>query len=479
MTKFKNCIIFLLLISFKADAQNKTQQAIDNCVRKFMREYQIPGCAIAILKDNTVIRIKAYGLASLEYNVPVSINTKFLLDSQSKLFTAMAIMKLQEEGKVKLDDPINKYLDSIPASWKNVTVRNLLTHSSGIRDNYVPMYNGSSSTEYSIQELYHYALLQPLEFKTGDRVIYNNLGFFLCTILIEIISHVPFQIYMVESFFTPLGLSDISYADQHQVVKNYATAYTLENNKVVHMRDYAISQQGFSYMMKASIEDLAKFDKLFNEGKVLKKESIAEMRTFFVTNDHLSGIEELGIQFQGIAYETNFMNGFTTYSKGGGAGTIYMQIPGLKLTVIVLSNREHDHPGMLSAQLARIADPSLTIHHPLTDPDPSLTKKMKLSFIEMLSGKFDSTKINPKFFLYFRPSFYEKRKVDLQQLQSFTYSGQEKMQDRNLLISGEHADRVLIYNVKIGSLEFPQFFYLSDQGKILFVNNELSEWDYF
>lgn len=104
---------------------------------------------------------------------------------------------------------------------------------------------------------------------------------------------------------------------------------------------------------------------------------------------------------------------------------------------------------------------------------------MRLEFIDLLSDKFDSTTVNPKFFLLYPPSFYEKRKADLPQLQSFTYSGQEKMQDRNLILSGEHADRVLIYNVKIGPLEFPQFFYLSDQGKILLVNSEIYQWEYF
>lgn len=90
MTKFKTCLVFILLFQYKAGAQNKTSHTIDSCVLKFMRDLQIPGCAIVILKDNTVVRMKAYGLASLEYHVPVSIKTKFLMDSQTKLFTAMA-----------------------------------------------------------------------------------------------------------------------------------------------------------------------------------------------------------------------------------------------------------------------------------------------------------------------------------------------------------------------------------------------------
>jgi CubicO group peptidase (beta-lactamase class C family) len=314
MKKYITCIILSLVCFHKTNAQTATDHAIDACVQKFMKELKIPGCAVAILKDNTVVKLQGYGMASLEFDVPVTSKTKFLLDSQTKLFTAIAMIKMQEEGKIKLDDSINLYLDSIPALWKNVTIINLLTHSSGIHDEYVPVYNDESLMEYSEQELYHHALQQPLDFAPGSRVRYNNLGFFLATVLIEKVSHVPYQKFMVDSFFTPLGLSSISFAAQKEIVKNYATAYALEDDKIVHMRDYALSQQGFSYMMKASIEELAQFDKLFKEGKVISKKSIDEMRKFFITNDNLTGVDEKLMQFLGIAYETYFMDGYTTYS---------------------------------------------------------------------------------------------------------------------------------------------------------------------
>ena len=479
MTKYITYIIFFLIFFHQIKAQNLTAHSIDSSVQKFMKELKIPGCAVAILKDNTVVKLQGYGMASLEFDVPVTIKTKFLLDSQTKLFTAIAMMKLQEQGKMKLDDPINLYLDSIPALWKNVTIRNLLTHSSGIHDDYVPVYNDESLMEYSEQELYHHALQQPLDFAPGSRVRYNNLGFFLATVLIEKVTHVPYQTFMVDSFFAPLGLGSISFAAQKEIVKNYATAYALEDDKIVHMRDYALSQQGFSYMMKASIEELAQFDKLFNEGKVINKKSINEMRKFFVTNDHLTGIEEKLMQFQGIAYEINFMDGYTTYSKGGAAGTMYTQIPDLHLTVIILSNRLNDHVPMLTCQLARIAEPALAYHQSVKDADTALTTKMKHAFIDIMSGKFDSTEVNPKYFLLNSPDFYKERKKDVEQLTSFIYAGQHKMENRNLMLSGEHADRVIVYNIKIGELEFPEFFYLSDKGKILFLSNELYQRQYF
>jgi CubicO group peptidase (beta-lactamase class C family) len=312
MTKLKTCTILFSLFLGNANAQNKVTDTMDRFVQKFMQQGQIPGCAIAILKDNTVVKLKGYGLASIEFNAPVTTKTKFLLDSQTKLFTAIALMKLQEQGKIKLDDPIDKYLDSIPASWHNVSIRNLLTHSSGIHDSYVPVYNDDVSLmEYTQEQLYHRAIEQPLDFKTGDNISYNNLGFFLATIIIEKVTHVPYQNYMTDSFFAALGLTNISFAPQEDIIKNYATAYTLKNNKIVHMRDYAISQQGFSYMMKASVEDLAKFDVLFNTEKVISKRSVDEMRKLFITNDNLYKAERYGAGFIGITYEVWCVDGYT------------------------------------------------------------------------------------------------------------------------------------------------------------------------
>jgi D-alanyl-D-alanine carboxypeptidase len=479
--KFILTAVISLLIN-AATAQNhpqkKSEDTIDRFVKKMMKHYQIPGCAIAILKDNTVIKLKGYGLASIEFNVPVTTKTKFLLDSQTKLFTAIALMKLQELGEITLDDPINKYLDSIPASWHNVTIRNLLTHSSGIRDNYVPDYGtGVSLMEYTQEQLYHQAINQPLDFKTGDNISYNNLGFFLATIIIEKVTHLPYQDYMTNEFFGPLGLTNISFAPQEDVESNYATAYTLKNNRIVHMRDYAISQQGFSYMMKSSVEDLAKFSVLFNNEKVISKRSIDEMRKLFITNDNLCKIEQrFGAGFIGLAYEIWFVDGHTAYSKTGGAGTIYMQIPDLHLTVIILSNREHyDKVGMATV-LARLAAPALKNnsegHAQSKNEDSLLTKQMKSTFIHCLSAENDSGRLKPVFFSFF-PHQYDERNV-VQQLKSFRYAGEYEMNDRTLVLYGSHADKVIVYNAKLADLDLLVYFYLSDDGKILFADAEIN-----
>ena len=329
--------------------------------------------------------------------------------------------------------------------------------------------------EYTEGQLYHQAIQQSLDFKTGDAITYNNLGFFLATIIIEKVTHVPYQNYMTDSFFAPLGLTNISFAPQENIVKNYATAYTLKDNTIVHMRDYAISQQGFSYMMKASVEDLAKFDVLFNNEKVISKRSIDEMRKLFITNDNLNKIEQrFESGFIGIAYEVWFVDGYTAYFKTGGAGTIYMQIPALHLTIIILSNRQADNVVDMATVLARLASPVFKINPAsqiqFRNEDLSLTKQMKFTFINCISGKNDSAKLNPVFFSFF-PHKYDDKKVT-EQLTSFTYAGQYKMNDRNLILYGSNADKVIAYKAKLNDLDLLVYFYLSADGKILFADAE-------
>lgn len=491
-------LILLLLFFYSANAQKKSKDSIDLFMEKYITQRQVPGCAIALLKNNTIVKMNGYGFASLEFNVPVTLKSKFLLDSETKLFTSFAMMKLQEQGKLKLDDPINQYLDSIPAAWQKATIRNLLTHSSGIHDDYVPYYHSASLMEYTNDELYGYALQQPLDFQPGTRTKYNNLGFFLATILIEKVTHTSYPKFMTDSFFAPLGLKDISFAPQDAVVKDYATPYTIRHDSIVRMRDYAVSQQGFSYMMKASVQDLAKFDQLLNDGKVISRESIAEMRKPFITNDGIATFEDLYPMFEGIGYAINFIDGYTIYSKGGASGCLYMQIPARHLTLIIMANQGAGYYNSyeLAAYLARFADHSLSNLGNFTpyqyqqvlqkfeaellpnqpqkkqavkDPHPELTKQMNQNFINFLSRKFDSGYINLRFTSGIPPGFFGDGKQMLQKLQTFTYAGEFQMHDNHLVLFGEHPERVIAYKVKIDNVDYTFFFYLSDKNRIVMV----------
>ena len=119
-------VFLLLTISARADE-------VDEFVRAQIAERHIPGAAVAVIKNGRVVKAEGYGLASVEFNVPATKETVFEIGSVSKQMTAAAIMLLVEEGKINLDEKISKYLPNTPDAWKNVTVRNLLTHTSGIK----------------------------------------------------------------------------------------------------------------------------------------------------------------------------------------------------------------------------------------------------------------------------------------------------------------------------------------------------------
>ena len=117
--------------------------------------------------------------------MPVTVHTRFHLDSLSKLFSAVAVMQLAQQGKLTLDDPISHWLDGLQPSWSTITVRHLLTHSSGIVDDYAENFHGSMLVSYDKTTLFEHARTRPLEFRPGDKARYNNLGFFLLTLIIE------------------------------------------------------------------------------------------------------------------------------------------------------------------------------------------------------------------------------------------------------------------------------------------------------
>src|SRR5436190_5940595 len=135
----RNCLALTLLLTFfptvcAGAGEKPSAERVDTYVRSQMDRLRVPGLSLVVVKDGVVVYANDYGLANVELNVPVTSDTVFQIQSITKTFTASAIMMLVEEGKVSLDDPISKYLDGTPESWKPVTVRHLLSHTSGIKD---------------------------------------------------------------------------------------------------------------------------------------------------------------------------------------------------------------------------------------------------------------------------------------------------------------------------------------------------------
>ncbi|MEO6536992.1 MAG: serine hydrolase domain-containing protein [Ferruginibacter sp.] len=173
----KKLLLFSLCFSLKGFTNSLFAQTIsekvDSYVQKAMKERHIPGISLAVIIDGVTVKVKGYGLSNIENNTTVNPETIFQSGSIGKQFTATAILQLKEEGKLNLDDKISKYLPGTPTSWQSISIRNLLTHTSGIPDIPEDSTGLNLQNNYAEQDLLKIAMKLPLDFKT-------NYGLNLC-----------------------------------------------------------------------------------------------------------------------------------------------------------------------------------------------------------------------------------------------------------------------------------------------------------
>jgi CubicO group peptidase (beta-lactamase class C family) len=194
-----------------------------------MRRARIPGMAVAVVKDSRVLMAKGYGLANVEHGVPVTRETVFQSGSIGKPFAATAVMLLAEEGKLSLDDPIDRFFASAPESWKRITVRHLLSHTSGLQD-YPDDYD--LRRDYTEDEQLAMVQKSPLAFGPGERWSYSNLGYVTLGALIRRVSGQFYGDYLAERIFRPLGMATARVISEADIVPNRAAGYRLAGGEL-------------------------------------------------------------------------------------------------------------------------------------------------------------------------------------------------------------------------------------------------------
>ena len=216
-----------------AVAEDKAQ-AVDKVFEKWTTS--TPGCAVGVAVGGKPVVMKAYGMADLEHDVRNTPETIFEAGSLSKQFTAMAIMLLAKEGKLSIDDPVRKYIPELPDYGVPLTIRHMLTHTSGLRDwGSVESIAGwpRTSREYTHAHVLDIVSRQKsLNFKPGDHYSYSNTGYNLSAIIVSRVSGMPFAEFSKQRIFGPLGLTHTSWRDDHtRIVKNRAIAYSDEGGE--------------------------------------------------------------------------------------------------------------------------------------------------------------------------------------------------------------------------------------------------------
>jgi D-alanyl-D-alanine carboxypeptidase len=345
-------VFFFLLIAFNSPA---FADAVDDYVRAVMQERHIPGAAIAVVKNGRVVKTAGYGLASVEFNVPATPETVFEIGSVSKQMTAAAIMLLVEEGKVNLDEKISKYLPGTPETWQNVTVRHLLTHTSGIKS-----YTGLSGFELtkrlSRDEFIKALAAHPLDFETGSRYSYSNSGYNLLGHIIETVSGKNYWDFMRERVFRPLGMDKTGDRDPKYVIKNRATGYEWQNGQLVG-RDYDLTDVFAAGAIVSTVTDLAKWEAALRGDTFLKPSSKTQMWTPVTLND--------GKPYPyGLGWRISDVRGHKLIAHSGqtaGFGASLSRFVDDDLTVIALTNLGEIGMGtLLAIGVAKIYLPART-----------------------------------------------------------------------------------------------------------------------
>jgi CubicO group peptidase (beta-lactamase class C family) len=300
---------------------------------------------VLVAKDGKPIFSKGYGMANREWDIPNTPQTAFRLGSITKQFTAAAIMLLQERGKLSTSDPVCKYVTECPAAWEPITIKHLLTHTSGI-PNYTdsPDFAKKAILPISITDLLADYKSKPLDFAPGEKFNYSNSGYHLLGLIVEKASGKTYADFLQENIFTPLGLANTGYDRHENIIKHRASGYKRNGDGFINAAYMDMLIPYAAGALYSTTEDLLKWEQALYTDKLLTKKSRDEMFTPLKGN---------------YAYGWNVgkRGNRTSISHGGGIygfATQLARYPDDRLTVVVLSNVEAASAGSVARDLSAI-----------------------------------------------------------------------------------------------------------------------------
>lgn len=359
---------------------------IDQIVAAIARNAHVPGMSIAIVRSGRLSRISSYGWSNLELCVPASDDTIFGIGSISKQFTAVGVMVLADSGKLSLDDPIVKYLPEGSHRWQGITIRHLLTHTSGIKD-YVgdddkyDSIHPDRSSNISATQLVSLFAQPPLNFKAGADWAYSNTGYLLLSIIIERVSGESFQQFMHEKVFAPLDMTSTRYYSPRELVSNRASPYHIGDDGEVTNGQY-ISDQ-FSHWgdmgMLSTAGDMAKWAIAMMTESVFPASTWKSMKKPVNLNDGSMFPYGFGLQLDEIA-GTPIVHHNGSFRAGYSADLVTFPTRGL--AVVAISNYWGANGGIppvaVTHAIVASIDPSLvrSDRAAVADPQPNLTVKL-------------------------------------------------------------------------------------------------------
>lgn len=331
-------------VALPSPSAQEITRKVDDYMAAAMRVNRFSG-AVLLARDGQPIESRGYGMANIELGVPNSPGTVFRLGSVTKQFTGMAIVLLQERGKLSVNDSICKYLSDCPQAWQPITIKNLLTHTAGI-PNYTefPDFTKTAAAETTAAELTNRFRDKPLQFALGEKFAYSNSGYFLLGTIIERASGKPYADFLQENIFAPLGMKQTGYDNPVRIIKNRAAGYARTSDGFINAAPISMSTAYAAGALYSTVGDLLLWDQALYTEKFVSRKSLDEAFTPFKSNYGYGW--SIGKRFdrQVIAHGGGIF-GFSAYIA---------RYPADRVTVIVLSNVEGAPSGEIANSLAAI-----------------------------------------------------------------------------------------------------------------------------
>jgi CubicO group peptidase (beta-lactamase class C family) len=447
-----------------ASAAGARADEVDRYLEAQLRRLHVPGASLAIVRNGRTVKARGYGLASLELNAPATAATVYELGSNTKPFTAAAILMLAEEGRLRLDDPVSKFFSEAPAAWRGITLGHLLTHTSGIQnhvavDGYMDVFRTDLSfrTTPAVDELVRMFFRLPLEFQPGETWAYDNTGYYLLGLVVEKASGRSYWQFLEERVFLPLGLSATRSSEQRPLVPNRAAGYARAGSGFENRPALPAAVPFSAGGLLSTVEDMARWQAALDGDRLLSRASRERMWTATRTS------EGAPLPFgYGLGWFVDVVGGHRLAQHGGGTpgfSSVVYRFRDEGLTVVILANRGDRILDTLAIDVAGLWEPSLKRPEAAPDPDPQASRMLRQALLDLLGGRHDDARFSRPMQVFLRTATGRGLwdwVASHGGLESFVFSGREP--------AGE--GRVLRYGVVLGGTRYWFSFELGSDGRI-------------
>ncbi|MDQ8140469.1 serine hydrolase domain-containing protein [Chryseobacterium sp. CFS15] len=351
---FVLCSIFMLAFSLNAQ---KLDQKIDSLILSKFKEADGPGGIFMVAQKGKPVYQKAFGMANLELDAKLNTNSVFQIGSMTKQFTAIAVLMLEEQGKLKVSDPISKYIPSYP-NGNNITIHNLLTHTSGIRDfTKMKTLQDIAQKEMTPEQMVNFFKNEPVDLAPGEKFEYNNSGYVILGYIIEIVSGETYEDFIKKNIFDKVEMINSYYATDRKIIKNRAYGYHKKDYGYVNKTVINFSVPFASGSLMSTLDDMLKWQNALNQNLLLTSKEETKAFSKYTLND---GKE---IEY-GYGWHLKNINGIATREHGGsifGFKSMAVYIPSEDIYVLGFSNCDCNSPTQLVKDIAKLSLENMTV----------------------------------------------------------------------------------------------------------------------